>query len=252
MNENQIKILSGFGLFSLGLVIGGCFGYFFDKKKLQAEYSRISKEEIASVKEHYSKFRKEGPYNSPTKIVEQKYGDKISDLDYDTVDKEDEPHVNDEGLVVDEHGVPLYDLNASEGTVTPVRDGLTEWERQERGYHEPPSERDPYNPYVISALEFMDEMEGEFDKITITYFEGDNTLCDERDEILDDIEGLVGSDSLSQFGVKSDDPNVVYVRNEKLKIDFEIVLDPQNYGEIVGGFREKKDNPGFRKFREED
>lgn len=75
-------------------------------------------------------------------------------------------------------------------------------------------------PYVIQPSEF-----GEFDdyeKISLTYT-ADGVLLDDMNEI-------VGEDSLEHFGEYEDDS--VYVRNDSKKCDYEILLDQRNYQEI--------------------
>lgn len=82
-------------------------------------------------------------------------------------------------------------------------------------------------PYVIQPSEF-----GEFDdyeKISLTYT-ADGVLLDDMNEIVDDIEEIVGEDSLEHFGEYEDDS--VYVRNDSKKCDYEILLDQRNYQEI--------------------
>lgn len=82
-------------------------------------------------------------------------------------------------------------------------------------------------PYVIQPSDF-----GEFDdyeKISLTYT-ADGVLLDDMNEIVDDIEELLGEDSLEHFGEYEDDS--VYVRNDAKKCDYEILLDQRNYQEI--------------------
>lgn len=82
-------------------------------------------------------------------------------------------------------------------------------------------------PYVIQPSDF-----GEFDdyeKISLTYT-ADGVLLDDMNEIVDDIEETVGEDSLEHFGEYEDD--LVYVRNDAKKCDYEILLDQRNYQEI--------------------
>jgi hypothetical protein len=68
-------------------------------------------------------------------------------------------------------------------------------------------------PYVISPDEF-----GEFydyEKISLTY----------------DIEETVGFESLNAFGEYEDDS--VFVRNDRLKCDYEILLDQRKYSDVI-------------------
>lgn len=83
-------------------------------------------------------------------------------------------------------------------------------------------------PYVITPEEF-----GEFDdydRITFTYY-SDHILADENDEEVEDIEGSVGIDSLTHFGEYEDDS--VYVRNDRLRVDYEILLDLRKFSDVT-------------------
>lgn len=84
---------------------------------------------------------------------------------------------------------------------------------------------------VISLDEYADGMP-HYDKVSITYYEGDGTLVDEREEQIDDIERTIGPDALDNFGNGSDDPDIVYVRNYKMATDFEVVRVEESFGEI--------------------
>lgn len=83
-------------------------------------------------------------------------------------------------------------------------------------------------PYVISPEEF-----GEYEDygaVSLTYY-ADKVLADEDDEIVDDIDYIIGEDSLNHFGEYEDDS--VFVRNDRLECDYEILLDERNYYDIV-------------------
>lgn len=83
-------------------------------------------------------------------------------------------------------------------------------------------------PYVIPPEEF-----GELDdytKISLTYY-ADHILADDNDEFVEDVELTVGFDSLNHFGEYEDDS--VFVRNDRLKIDYEILLNQRKYTDVV-------------------
>lgn len=84
-------------------------------------------------------------------------------------------------------------------------------------------------PYVISPEEF-DEKDGY--KIRSLTFYDDGVLEDEDGKIVSDksIEKLIGIKSLGCFGEYEDDS--VFVRNDKLKTDFEILKDVRKYSEV--------------------
>ena len=60
----------------------------------------------------------------------------------------------------------------------------------------------------------------------------DGVLADDMDDEIeaDDIDMLVGRDSLNHFGEYEMDS--VFVRNDALKTDYEILLDLRNYSEV--------------------
>jgi hypothetical protein len=77
-------------------------------------------------------------------------------------------------------------------------------------------------PYAITFEEFCEKFYNH-DKNTITYYSKDDVLVDEDETPVEDPAWTIGSDTLDKFGVGSDDPDVVYVRNEKLAIDYEVI-----------------------------
>ena len=90
-------------------------------------------------------------------------------------------------------------------------------------------------PYVISIEEFSEEREN-FDKVTVYYYQEDDTLCDDNEEVITDVLRFIGSDALTCFGDESDDENVVYIRNEPMEIDYEVIRLTKSYSETVLGF----------------
>ena len=87
-------------------------------------------------------------------------------------------------------------------------------------------------PYVISPDEFG-EFE-DYEKISLIYY-NDGVLTDENNEIVDDIDEIVGEDSLKHFGEYEEDS--VFVRNDKLKCDYEILYDLRKYKNVSDNFR---------------
>lgn len=83
-------------------------------------------------------------------------------------------------------------------------------------------------PYVISPDEY-----GEFDdymQISLT-LTADNKLLDDQNNLVDDVDDIVGFDSLMRFGEYEDDS--VHVRNDALRCDYEILKSEETYDEIV-------------------
>lgn len=91
--------------------------------------------------------------------------------------------------------------------------------------------RAPDRPYIIHRDEFFGD-ESDYRQITLTYYEGDNILCDDQDIPVYNPEKVVGQ---MIFGHGSADPSIVYIRNEKLDAEYEIILDAGFYQtEVLG------------------
>ena len=82
-------------------------------------------------------------------------------------------------------------------------------------------------PYVIKPEIFGEE--DDYEEVSLTYY-ADGVLTDEQDNIIEDVDSLVGADYADHFGEYEDDS--VFVRNDRLKIDFEILADQRNYSDI--------------------
>lgn len=228
MKESVKNIIS----FTSGIIIGGAAGFIIAQKVMKTTMDRELEEQIRDVKEHYKLLRKEGEYSTPESVLGETtreiYDEVLEGLEYlqhevenvEEVIEDDEDEDDDESLNVEEEVVEVGNV----------------------------FERNKKDPYVISTLDFMNG-EDSFDKVTITYFEEDDTLCDEREEVIPNVEATVGLEALTSFGKLSDDAKIVYVRNERIKTDFEIALDTRSYTEVVLGFKEEKE---VRKMREDD
>ena len=81
-------------------------------------------------------------------------------------------------------------------------------------------------PYVIAPDEVG---ETGYRTVSLNYYD-DGVLTYENDDVIENVDELVGKDSLSHFGEYEDD--TVYVRNDKQRIDYEILADTQKYSDI--------------------
>ena len=79
-------------------------------------------------------------------------------------------------------------------------------------------------PYVISPEEYGER--DDYDLYSYTYY-ADKVLADENNEPIEDVDSIIGLESLKHFGEYGDDS--VYVRNDELKADYEILLDDEKY-----------------------
>lgn len=107
-------------------------------------------------------------------------------------------------------------------------DGTDEWNLQEEL-----TKRTSSEPYVIHKDEYFAN-ETEFAQHTLTYYEGDDILVDENDAPVYNHSTLTGP---LLFGHGSDDPNVVYIRNEHRRTEWEIIRDRGLYSVEVEGLQ---------------
>jgi hypothetical protein len=149
-----------------------------------------------------------------------------------TAEEMDYDKTEDEGLTPDPEPVPQLEAP---------------WQPDPRNAPSPmrkptppkPKPREPYvdksKPYVVPVQEFL-ENESNWSQSTLTYYEGDDTLADDKDAIMDDRSRLVlVGTNLSDFGKLSDSENSVYIKNEKMMLYIEVVKSEGKYSEEVAG-----------------
>lgn len=90
----------------------------------------------------------------------------------------------------------------------------------------PEREAKKTSPYVISPDDFGEK--DEYDTISLTLY-ADGVLADDNDEVVDD--EIVGKENLDSIGRFEDDS--VFVRNDILKADYEILLDNRKFSEVA-------------------
>lgn len=83
-------------------------------------------------------------------------------------------------------------------------------------------------PYVIPPEEFGELYD--YGQRSLVYY-ADQTLADDDGYLIEDVERVVGEDSLTHFGEYEND--AVHVRNDRLKCDYEILLDTRTYAEML-------------------
>lgn len=186
-------------VFAAGALIGSAVTYVVAKNK----YEKIIQEEVDEFKEQYAEHMKD-VYGKDEETPQKINWDELEDLPKEELegDDDEEDYEND----------------------------MSEYTRIAREYSEEKGGADimANKPYVISPYDF-DSID-DYKTISLTYYE-DGIVEDEHGDVLDDddVEDLVGLESLTHFGEYEDDS--VFVRNDFLQIDFEILRDPRTYAE---------------------
>lgn len=187
-----MKNAVGFVIFVAGAAIGSAVTWYYTKTK----YERIAQEEIDSVKEQFSVKKKEAEKKSDEK-------------------EEAHPTVTKEKPSIAEYAKRLSQESYTNYSNADILDESYEQKSKVTEI-----------PFVIPPEEFGELEDEGYSKESLTYY-ADGVLADEEDEIVDDVEGTVGEDSLEHFGEYEDDS--VFVRNHRLKADYEILLSQKEY-----------------------
>lgn len=183
-----------FVMFVLGVAVGSVVTWQYTKKK----YDQIAQEEIDSVKEIFS--RRES-----------------ADIEITAP----EPQTAMVGKSEEKPDITEYAARLERAGYTNYSSVGTEREKEEQEIME-------VKPYVISPEEFG-EFE-DYEQISLSYY-ADQVLADENDEKVEDADNVVGLESLTHFGEFEDDS--VFVRNDRLKCDYEILLDQRTYSDVI-------------------
>ena len=75
-------------------------------------------------------------------------------------------------------------------------------------------------PEIIPIESFVED--DDYDKETLIFYEEDGVLTDQYDHVVG-LNETIGEESLNHFGEEEED--IVYVRNSKLMIDYEVILE---------------------------
>ena len=209
MNSKFINVL----LFAAGAAIGSAVTWKIVKKR----YEQIAQEEIDSVKKAFTELAairqdQNDDAENETDVCQERpkqmNWSELEDLDEEDTDAE------------------FYEEDASDSAEADFREYARLLDNYTKNEGKGGAESMTREPYVIAPYDF-----GELDnyrKFELTYY-ADDVLEDEDYNIITDREELIGRDSLYTFGEYEDD--AVFVRNEKLRSDFQILKDYRTYAE---------------------
>lgn len=200
--------MKNFFTFVAGLVIGSAVTYVVVKDK----FEKIAQEEIDSVKEVFGR-RVEKEADKKVEKIAEKEVEKIR-KEYNEYDNLTKNYTNYSKTEVEED----KDEEVCENDEDRVE--LFEVERAS----------DSDRPYVIDPWDFGGE-DG-YDTVTLNYY-ADGVLTDSDDNVIEDedIDDFVGKDFAEHFGEYEKD--CVCVRNDRLKIDYEICRDLIKYSTLL-------------------
>lgn len=227
------------GALLVGVAVGGFVAYKITQKRLTAEFEIELGEQIAEAKVFHRRIAKEGEFESPEAAVKALVPDEVVEAVNSYQGRERKvPYNNPKDIVVSDPRPPVEvvveEVQVTQNVFVNPEANPSDWD-----YNLEVADREanPDQPYVVSFDEFHENPDGN-EQSTLAYYIEDDTLCDERDQPIDNTDYTVGDDNLQRFGHGSGDHNVVYVRNEKMGHDFEIIRSNGSYKKEVLGLQE--------------
>ena len=185
-------------VFAVGAFIGSAATWQYVKKK----YEKIAEEEIQSVKDVFSK--KENDMNDRLSVANNLLKENLKNK-----------------VIVEE------DIDSTPDIDEPEEHEDYEKVLKENRYYQESEKKYEDRPYVIAPEEFG---ELDYNIIGLVYY-ADDVIADDNDEIIDNIDSTIGNDAVSHFGEYDDD--AVYIRNDTLKCDYEILRSEREYSDVV-------------------
>ena len=197
-------------LFTAGAIIGSLVTW----KVVKTKYEDLAQEEIDSVKEEYTRLMVS---------MRKKLNDSVTYKDDNNEDDRSEKDTdNIDDSIMTNYNEMVKRCRSSDDGENAQNEKEGEEKEEDNGgvsYMEA--------PYVISPDDFG-SVPG-YNVEPLDYF-ADGILADGWGVELD-IAETIGEDAINHFGDYDDD--VVYVRNEQTKLEYEVTRDPRTYAEAV-------------------
>ena len=198
----------------VAFVTGAAIGSLVTWKLLKDRYERIVQEEIESVKTAFNDLV----------AIRQDETDETEDAD----ENDPEPQPKPQQGQINWSELEDLDEEDEEEVYEPTEDDREEYSRLTSAYtnEKGGAGNMARDPYVIAPYDFG-EIDG-YHMIELTYY-ADDVLEDDSYCIVNDRDELIGRKALNTFGEYEED--AVFVRNERLRTDFQILRDYRTYAE---------------------
>ena len=225
----KIGNAAGLGYFGIGLIVGAGIGFYYGRKylkeKLRAEAFEESKKEVDQIREAYGVRAVVKPKpGTPEEIVKEQGYSPPEDGTESTVTRLKPPVPVQEPIQYHKAPPPSEPAKPSHNP---------QW-----NYEEELARRNPGEPHVIHQDEYHTTEDGRvrpgWTQMAYTYYARDDVLTDEENQVIPNAEEVIGHYNL-RFGVGSDDPDVVFIRNPERMLEMEICRVDKSYEEHVLG-----------------
>ena len=234
-------------IFVAGAVVGGGAAYYIVNSINEAKNEKVISDRVEAAVKQYkahelAKLNSDIMSKVKNSIVKtnesekvtseeiEEYRDKLNRLPYSNIQTSvvEEPK---EAPDDDDIDIPVVKHNAFKDSEEINEDEIMDEEEDD----DIPEQGSNKAPYIISPEEYQHDYVDEYDKDSLIFFK-DNILTDQdfAEVSPNDAEKLLGGAKLfTAFGSKGAKKDRVYIRNERLHTDYEIVHSPRKYTQDV-------------------
>lgn len=217
----------------VGVAVGAGVAYFVTKKRVKSKYDVVLVEEISKARKYYEakKSAMEEQYKQPLNEVMADLGYKEQKREYTPEELEAIRQANEKAEAEEATPKPPVSVPPRPEFVHRADPGIPHDFRDVWDFAVEHKKRkaNPDRPYVIHADEHGDQG---YETDSYTYYMRDQVLTDSKDEVIENVDVIVGFESLQQFGHGSQNPGLVLVRNDGLSLDIDITRLDLAYSEI--------------------
>jgi len=223
-----------------GGVLGGIVTYVSVNKALRTRYEDWANSEIDSVKQRYALIRKGEGEVSILEMAQNPSPEVQAAVDKGRRIIE---QMGYSGLEVASEKIDAAVEKANAGETQSIFDHQEVIDLNE--VEEPDDEEiDTYEkiegePYKITEADYFENEPG-YSLDTLTYYEVDDTLCDEANSQIDRVDETIGERHLHMFhkDVQGNGKTSIYIRNDEHQTLYEVILVNNSYAAIVLGMDE--------------
>ena len=206
-----MKLFKGLCIFGAGVIAGA----FVAARAVKEKYQQEAEEEIAEMREYYRELKKES-----TKVETAEDDTKEESKEEPKDDFKPIEELEEAKEIIKDKGY----INYTHYNDTDIKENNKE------------EQVDENEIYIIDPEEYGGE-NGEYDTASLTYFK-DGVLADEVDEIVP--YNIIGGEENLQPFKDHPDCNAVYVRDDNIMVDYEILRDPYQYDEYKMDFSDDR------------
>lgn len=236
------RTLTNFVIFAIGSVIGSIVTW----KLVKDKYKRDAQEEIDIIRSSYAKREKERldvlrKMNDEFKETQDRISKTLNNecknegTEHDsaqskvaTIAIQNDGEYDNIVNIYNKDNESIYKMHGN--VVITDDDGLDEDEDAEEA-------PEYIAPRAITYEEYCDGID--YNTCPMTFYEGDKCLVNDWDEVQNNVDDLVGWENIENF--LETDEDVLYVRNELTKLDYEITRDPRSWFLIPGSDKNKEE-----------